>query len=52
METRAQAGRRANERDEPLGARWWERVYVRFYDALVQRGRFAYDVYLLLGVLY
>ena len=35
-----------------MGARWGDRVYVRSYDALVQRGRFAYDVDLLLGVLY
>ena len=36
---------------KPLGARRRERVYVRPYNAFVQRGRFAYNVDLLLGVL-
>jgi hypothetical protein len=34
-----------------LGARRWERVYVRPYNAFIQRRRLAYNVDLLLGVL-
>ncbi len=37
--------------NQPLGARRWERVYVRLYDAFVQGGRFSNNVELLLGVL-
>ena len=40
------------DQNRPLGTRRWESVYVWLYDAFVQRGRFANDVDLLLGVLY